>query len=181
LAGALAVRGTLYPRFFFFLLGFALLMLTQGATAACEVVARRWGWSENLLRCTACAALAVVSIASAVPNFRAPKQDFQGAIAYVLAQKTDGAAVFTAGPPADLCCRRYYGHAWRSISDNSASRDASAAPGAWLVYAFPQYLQPGEAAWIRAEFEAARAFPGTLGGGEVYVCRKLPDRGAGRP
>ena len=32
LGGALAVRGTMYPRFFFFLLGFGLLVLARGLT-----------------------------------------------------------------------------------------------------------------------------------------------------
>jgi mannosyltransferase len=99
--GALVARGTMYPRFFFFLAGFALLVVSRGiavfiqgglallAPRASPIVARYAGIAlvGVLMACSA---------ASLGANYRRPKQDFEGPIAYIEAHRTDGEPVVTA-------------------------------------------------------------------------------------
>jgi hypothetical protein len=54
-----------------------------------------------------------------------------------------------------------------------------AQPDLYLVYTLPieiRGFRPGVWRLIETRFETMRVFPGTLGGGEIYVCRKRPPR-----
>jgi hypothetical protein len=51
---------------------------------------------------------------------------------------------------------------------------------AWVVYSFPEYMEPDLVDTIRRHCTAPHVFPGTLGGGDVVVC-KLEGRAAASP
>lgn len=176
-AGAFAARGTMYPRFFFFAIGPTLIVVVRGGFAIAEWIARRSPWrvfaNGDRLATAAVAAVIVLSAASLIPNYRYPKQDFEGAMRYVLATKGPSDAVVSSGVPADP-----YAQLWQLPWPNvetaqqlAQARDS--APRTWVLYTFPRYLEsrsPDIAAVIRRDCRQARVFRGTVGGGDIIVC-----------
>jgi len=181
-AGALAARGTMYPRFFFYLAGFALLVVVRGIAVLGATVSRAFGnWvplPPRLVAATLVVLLMAGSAASLYANYRYPKQDFEGAIAYVEAQRAEREPIVTAGEAATFCIQRYYGKPWpevHGVRELTPLRDKGRP--VWLVYAFPRYLEVQDgalAAAIREQFTVMREFHGTLSGGAVLVCRAGP-------
>src|SRR5262245_7581444 len=99
LAGGLmfALGHNLWPRFFFFSMGFALLIVIRGAMAAPRLLAAlfgrrqgagegrsaaRWDWAEVAGVALVCLIIAA-SVATLPRNYRLPKQDFTGARDFV--------------------------------------------------------------------------------------------------
>ena len=101
--GAAATRGTMYPRFFFFAIGPAILIAVHGAFVACQWLAARFpsvGSGERLA--TIALSLGVIlSALSLRAGYRYPKQDFEGAMQYVLAERGASDGVVTAGIPSN--------------------------------------------------------------------------------
>lgn len=184
-AGAALARGTMYPRFFFFAIGPALLVAVRGGDAASAWVAavlRR----PAVARPAANAGIAVVGLLSAASlsyNYRFPKQDFEGAMRHVLAVRQPGDAVVSTGVPSDPY-RSLYGQDWPRVATAEALAEVRrGAPRTWVLWTFPRYLEasaPGIAAVLTRECRERRVFPGTVGGGEVLAC-VLPAPAAGRP
>jgi 4-amino-4-deoxy-L-arabinose transferase-like glycosyltransferase len=173
----LALGHNLWPRFFFFSMGFALLIAVHGAielprlTAQLLAVPKLWAERAGY----AMAGLMILVSAATVPRcYSLPKQDFTGARAYVESNARAGDAVAVAGL-AEHAYSLYYAPAWkvvRSPEDLAALR--STASRTFLVYTLPIELRAAHAdLWktIEADFETDRIFRGTLGGGEVYVLR----------
>lgn len=177
MAGALVARGTMYPRFFFFAIGPMLIVVVRGAFAIAEWIARRTRWkllgNAQRVATTAIGLLIVLSALSLAPNYRYPKQDFEGAMRYVIAAKGPDDAVVSSGVPADP-----YSRLWRLPWPNvetvqQLTQARGAAPRTWVLYTFPRYLEsrsPDIAAVIRRECRPARVFRGTVGGGDIVVC-----------
>jgi hypothetical protein len=115
----------------------------------------------------------MLSALSLVPNYRYPKQDFEGAMRYVQEVKGPSDAVVSSGVPADP-----YGSLWNLPWPNveNAQQLAAAretAPRTWVLYTFPRYLEsrlPDVAAVIQRECKQTRIFRGTVGGGDIVVC-----------
>ena len=179
LAGAALARGTLYPRFFFFAIGPAILIAVRGGFACTEWLAARLGrpaFGERL----AVAGGAAVLLASALSlglNYRYPKQDFEGAMEYVLAARAPEDRVVSLRVPSDPF-RRLYRQDWPN-AQNLRELDAARSPDrqTWILYTMPRYLAAGApelAAAIRRECPDPRVFRGTIGGGDVFVCALGP-------
>jgi hypothetical protein len=188
LAGAsmLALGHNLWPRFFFFSMGFALLIVVRGAM---EVPRLAFALikplrSFNALSVKAGVALAGViilaSCATVPRNYALPKQDFTGARDYVERIRQPNDTVLVVGLAA-VDYGSYFAPHW-SVVATQAEIDAvrQNQSGIWLVYTLPIHVK----AWhpevwdlIQRDFEVVKVFPGTLGGGEVYVCRQR-DQGA---
>ena len=187
MAGALLGRGTMYPRFYFFLIGFALLILLRGAMtlgkAAGSLIARdRADERPGIAIGVALAALMILaSLMSLRYNYAHPKQPFQAASAYVEANAGPGeqVAVLNASRYAYL---EYYEKPWSSIANGEelSVMRASGEP-VWLVYTFPRYLElqaPEVMETIRLECGSATKFDGTVGDGDVFACELPPARTA---
>ncbi|MGH7712759.1 MAG: glycosyltransferase family 39 protein, partial [Gemmatimonadaceae bacterium] len=105
IVGAALARGTMYPRFFFFAIGPTLIVVVRGTFVVAEWIARHVPWrplaNAQRLATTGVAAIIVLSALSLRPNYRYPKQDFEGAMRYVLDAKGPGDAVVSSGVPAD--------------------------------------------------------------------------------
>ncbi|MGD0632373.1 MAG: glycosyltransferase family 39 protein [Terracidiphilus sp.] len=181
--GAMLGRGTMYPRFFFFLIGFAILFVVRGLVVVPRWVVERLpaasaqGGLAQGLSATLAAVLIVASAFSLLRNYRYPKQDFEGAIQFVDARRQAGEPVITAGA-STFPILEYYDEPWEKVETaNQLQAIAGRGRTVWAVYTFPRYLEswsPPLAELIGKEFTVARVFPGTVGDGDVYVAKWQP-------
>lgn len=183
--GAFLGRGTMYPRFYFFLIGFAILFVVRGM-----VVVPRWllarmpegsaGVNIRLARGLSTALVTILIVGSAfslVRNYKYPKQDYESAIRFVNAERQPGDPAVTAGATT-FPIFEYYAEPWESVESlEQLQAICSQGRPVWMVTTFPRYLEswrPSLAAMIRQKFEIIRVFPGTVGDGDVYVARFQP-------
>ncbi len=178
LAFLLATSGRIWPRFFFADMGFVLLLLVEGVFVVCAWIAAR-GRSvlpspitARSLFLVAAAAMILISSVLLARNYRFPKQDFDGALAYVRAESTASDAVVTVGL-ASMPYTLYFETGWGAV-ETVAELEARRidAERTWLVMAFPSRTRrryPDIAAALERDFALARHFPGTLGDGDVLV------------
>jgi hypothetical protein len=176
--GAMAALGApLRPRFVFFLAGFALLFVVRGVAQGIELLAPRLrapGAPFRTVPGFTVVFLMLVGSAALLPvNYRLPKQDFEGALRYVDAERPPDAAVVTAGLTA-YPFKHYYSRPWTEVQglhDLQAVQRQS--PVVWMVYSFPEYIEQELRKTIRDDCRHLRSFAGTLGGGEVVVCAAM--------
>jgi mannosyltransferase len=184
-AGAVMARGTMYPRFYFYLLGFGVVILVRGAMVVGATLAGKMSrkaekltngltWGTVLV-----AMMIVVSAVSLLRNYRYPKQDYRGAIQFVETRRGTGEAVVTAGE-IGYVYKEYYGKPWARV-ENAAQLETIRGEGrrVWALYTFPMYVErkmPGLMDAIRRECAPQRVFPGTVGGGDIVVCVIEPNR-----
>ena len=175
-----AMRHNLWPRFFFFLMAFALLVAVHGAFAASRFVLgrRRTPGSERASSTvgTALVALMIAASAATVPRcYALPKQDFVGARDFVERQVRSGGTIVAVG----LAARVYGGYFaphWTAVQEYEPLQQARRKhKNTWLVYTLPieiRAFQPRVWETIERDFKVVKVFPGTLGEGEVFVCRE---------
>ena len=164
----LALGHNLWPRFFFFSAGFAVLLLVHGLLAGAALVrlpaAPRWA--------SAAAGLAILVSAGTVPSAWAAKQDYLGAMEYVEGARAEGDAVAVL----DLSIRaytEYWETDWVGVNDASELREVEGRhERTWLVYTFPTSLatlHPDVWSRLQDRYQMAAEFPGTVSGGDVIV------------
>src|SRR5205085_12602400 len=96
------------PRFYFFLIGFAVVILVRGVLAI-----PRWIAPERAGVLTALFAIVLLAGSgySLTRNYRYPKQDFEGAMQFIDQEKHAGDAVITVGA-AIYPLQHYYAKPW---------------------------------------------------------------------
>jgi 4-amino-4-deoxy-L-arabinose transferase-like glycosyltransferase len=175
-AVVVAMGHHLWPRFFLFAMGFAVLIVMRGAMQWAEWCIRvlRWPLSRSAWVGTAlCAALILVSAIS-VPFAYGPKQDYVGALEFVRANMAPGDVVATAGLAA-FPYTRLYAKDWQEVTrveDLNGIR--SRAKRTWLIYTFPTVLKstsPDIMTSLGSDFLVVKEFYGTVGDGTIFVCR----------
>lgn len=184
----LALGHYLWPRFFFFAMGFVLLIVVHGTCETPRVILRLLltSRSHDVLAMRAGVALTCFGIllsAVALPRVYAlPKQDFVGARDYVEHTQTPTDAVVAVGL-AGTAYRRYFAPHWLTADSADALRDVlDRHDRVWLVYTLPVELEayrPDVWRMVQEDFEVVQVFPGTLGGGQVTVCRERNGRERG--
>lgn len=162
----------LWPRFFFFSAGFALLIGVRGGATLLRRLAplapvNRWALGLGLL---------VVAVsASMVPRAWGPKQDFRAALEYVTEARADADAVIS------LDLTRYPFHEyleleWQVVdSPVGLSAVEAAHPRTWVLYTFPVRLEATfPELWdkLQNEYRIASVVPGTVGGGDIIILVK---------
>jgi uncharacterized membrane protein len=177
--GSVAVRGTMYPRFYFSLIGFAVMILVRGIFVIPRWIAAHLPGPPHSRLAPAMTAVfaAVFLIASSVSLVRGyefPKQDFDGAIRFVDAQ-SDGEAIVATSGAATYPLRQYYNKTWAS-AETTEQLDQLCSRGrtVWLIYTLPRYLPPALLESIRSKFTVIRVFRGTVGDGDVSVAKFQP-------
>lgn len=178
-ATMLALGHNLWPRFFFFCMGFVLLITVRGLMVVPEWILTRLHRSGlQRLAVSVGTAVCVIGVglsASTLPRCYLPKQDFTGARQYVEQARQPGDEVAAVGL-AGAAYRRYYAPDWPSVrqrEDLEAIQDRHQS--VWLVYTLPVHMKaylPEIWDVIQRDYEVVRVFPGTLGGGDVTVCRR---------
>jgi len=194
----------LRPRFFFFLSGAAAIFVGRGMGAIARVIAARFSWSpgssdpgSNRLRLgyggppklhaeagdpgfhllvVALTLLLIALSALALPrNYLVPKQDFEGAAAFLDAEEGTGTHIATAGPacfPFNVYMNRAN---WACMNTLPGMPASWAGEPVLIAYTLPDYIDNvGVRDMLRSRCRIVRTFPGTLGGGDIVVCR--PDR-----
>lgn len=173
-AATLIVGHHLWPRFFFFAFGFAVLVVIRGVMAIAALAGRllrRSPDSSLLIGTVLCVLMIVVSSASMALAY-GPKQDYGGALEFVQSQSRPGDVIVAVGLAADVYAK-YYRQDWeipRSAGQLSAIR--SRAGRTWVLYTFTPVLlaeQPDIMASIQSDFRLVREFPGTVRAGTVFV------------
>jgi hypothetical protein len=185
LAGSsmLVLGHNLWPRFFFFCMGFALLIAVQGAVVAPQklfALIKPLREREGLATATGLSLACLMILASSVTIARCyalPKQDFTGARDFVEQNRVQSDAVVAVGL-AGTAYGRYFAPHW-SIAQTQKELDEIRRDRSdvWLVYTIPVQVKaycPDVWQVIESDFSVVNVFPGTLGGGEVYVCRQKP-------
>jgi len=185
LAAVLALRQPIFPRFLFFLAGFAVLIVVRGALEIGAWLTRRWrpvaaGAPVTTVGAALVVFMAAASAASLGFNYRYPKQDFDGAMRLVQAQKADGEPVLTADG-ATYAYSEYYRLPWIGLTALDQLREVRAqGRRVWMVYTFPEYVDgevPGAMSLLRDQCAVAGVFRGTVAGGDVIVCTLPPASG----
>jgi len=164
---ALALSHNLWPRFFFFAAGFALLILVRGIFTMGLLAGRH-------AKPVATAATLVVALGSAltVPRAWQPKQDYEGAAAFVEETRASGDAMVTV----DLTTfpvTEYLARPWQTATDGSSLEAIERHhPRTWVMYTFPVRLKaafPEIYQRVISAYDTAAVFPGTIGGGTILV------------
>jgi mannosyltransferase len=182
LAGALVARGTFYPRFLFALIGFGILVGVRGVMVSAAYIEYRWAnrraaTAEPYRLGTALMAITLVlSFVTLKRNYRYPKQDFVGAARYLDARRSEGEAVATTGV-AVRPFRDYLLRDWTEVVTAADLQRLRGGRPVWLVYTFPRYLAqtaPEIMAIADQSCRNAQVFQGTIGGGDIIVCKLEP-------
>jgi hypothetical protein len=177
----LALGHNLWPRFFFFSMGFGLLIVIYGATQLPQVIGsyvKGLRDRQGLLAAAGIGFASLIVAASLITlprNYVLPKQNFSGAKDYVDSHSLPNDQVVAAGL-ADIVYGRYFVPHWpvAKTGEELESIDRSHSM-TWLVYTLPIELEafrPDLWSVIQRDFEVVKIFPGTLNGGEVFVCRR---------
>jgi mannosyltransferase len=176
-AAVLATGHNFWPRFFFFEIGFGLLMLVRGAMICADAVAIMLGSAKRFGLQIRTVMVGLMLLAS-VPPLRAayfyPKQDYAAAMRFVEGQRQPDEQIVTVGV-VSTPYQRYYSRPW-PLLETRVQLDAvlEQTRNTWLIYAMPISIrasQPEMWEAIQNNFTITRTFPGTLGGGEIYVCK----------
>ena len=171
LAVNVALGHPIWPRFFFFGIGFAALALVRSVRLAVRLAGargNRQAWALSAL---------LAAAAVTLPAAYRPKQDYTSARDFVLERAAAGEQPAAAGV-AGFVYSNYYAPHWASV-ETAADLDAieRRASGVWFLYSLPLHMQayhPDVYARVRETYELARVFPGSLGDGDVYVYHWRP-------
>jgi len=180
--GLMLVLGhNLWPRFFFFSMGFALLIAVHGTMTTPEIALAVLPRTPGGARRAATAGIVLTGLmiaasALSLPRVYAlPKQDFTGARDFVETARRAGDGVVAVGL-AGLAYHRYFAPQWlQADTPEQLDEIRRSHASVWLVYTIPVELKayrPEIWKVVDRDFETVKVFPGTLGGGEVHVCRE---------
>lgn len=169
-----------FPRFFFFLAGFALLILVRGTVAAAEWTAARFGAANTrertatVLATAALAAMTVVSALAVPAAYRFPKQDYEQALRYVEATAASGDAIVTAGGGTSVPYRTYFGKPWERLGTaDDLARLRGQHQAVWILHTFRRYVEALEPDLARAmsACPVVRTFRGSVADGDIFLSR----------
>lgn len=171
LAAFWALKFHIWPRYFFPLIGPGVIFVAHGIDVIARAAARK---AASLATAVAVAALAVGSVVSLFPTWSVPKQDYEGARDWVIANSRPGEPVLAAGMAA-LSYRWLYAKDWTEVKDAlDVDQVLSQGHRTWFVYSFPTQLKasnPGVLERVEERFHVVREFPGTIREGAVVVMR----------
>ena len=176
-AAVLASSHNFWPRFFFFEIGFVLLLVVRGAMVLGRIGSQMLGRPEKFGLQVGTAVVLLMLLASVVPlraEYLYPKQDYLGAMKFLDEHQQADEVIMMVGP-VTTPYQRYYLRPWVLVETHS-QLDAALLSGypIWLIYAMPNSIRTSQPeVWnvIENEFTVVQAFPGTLGGGTIYVAK----------
>jgi len=169
----LALNHNLWPRFFFFSAGFAILIAMRGGFVISRAVFRQRGTTVAI----AGAVLVIMASALTVPRAWRPKQDFEGARDFVERTRAPGDAVVTVSLTT-YPYSQWLGRDWADLGTVERLREVERThPQTWLLYTFPIRLKttlPGIWERLTVAYDTAAVYRGTIGGGDIVVMKLRP-------
>lgn len=166
----LALGHNLWPRFFFFAAGFAVLIGLRGLFA----LSARAG-SRGPAIAVALTTVAILGSLTTVPAAWGPKQNYEAAESFVDSNAGPNDAIVTVDMTR-LPYDEWRGRSWTQVTDAGQLAEVEAThERTWLIYSFPMSLRALEPdVWERVESEYREAvrYPGTVGGGDIWVMVK---------
>jgi mannosyltransferase len=181
-ATMMALGRNLWPRFFFFQVGFILLIVVRGIAVIASMVSK-WLPSHMAAKTEAglfAAAGTVALLASLAILPRAyllPKQDFEGAQAWLAQHRAPNTPVVAVGL-TEMPYTRYYKTDYIGVEDTAALEHVLAeGRGAYVLNTLPTFLSsraPELAKRVADESQEVARFAGSVGDGDVVVLRIPP-------
>jgi mannosyltransferase len=172
--GIFVLSHNLWPRFFFFSASFGVLIVFRGLVVAARAMAP----ARHPVPAAAIGALLVVGSALTVPRAWGPKQDFNGAAAYVESHRAQSDGVATVDLTV-MPYSRYLREPWQPVDSLPALLDLERSHGrTWLLYTFPirlRAVQPGVWQRLASHYDTAAVFPGTIGDGAIVLMLSRAD------
>jgi hypothetical protein len=175
-ATALSLGHHLWPRSFFVVAGFGILVVVRGGLVIGETIGRLLRLADPLpLRLgTAAVCTAIGLSAVTVPLAYGPKQDFTGARELINRERQPGDGIVAVGL-AHYPCRIFFAPDWEGAADQAElDRIRARSDRTWVIYTFPTHMEEHHRdilSLLRKDYELVQRFDGTLRGGEVYVYR----------
>jgi 4-amino-4-deoxy-L-arabinose transferase-like glycosyltransferase len=168
----------LWPRFFFFQAAFILLIVVRGLAQLAQWLAsaaraKDPARVEQLLNNLALGVLALAWLAMLPRVFLVPKQDFEGAQAYVQSVRKPGEAVVTVGL-AVMPYAKYYASDFVPAKSVEELDAALGGKSGYVLSTLPTFVEsrtPELAAAIKQRGEEVKKFPGSVGDGAIHVYR----------
>ena len=165
----------LWPRLFFFTLGFGVLVVVRGTMEVGRVLlsfGRLKTKRAAALGTALCSLLLLVS-ATTIPAAYLPKQDYWSAVGFLKQNQRPGDVIVTVGAAA-LPYKKFCGVDWPEVENaESLNTIRRRAQRTWLTYTLPVHMEamyPEIMTIIKNDFRIVRKFYGTLNGGTIFVC-----------
>ena len=121
--------------------------------------------------------MAVASLVALVPNYRYPKQDFAGALRFVESRRSANEIVVTAGL-TNRVYRDFYKRQFPTVTSlEELQKIRAEGQPVWVLYTLERYIaarSPQLMLAIREDCAPEAVFRGTVGQGDVTVCRTQP-------
>ena len=166
---------TLFPRFFFFGMGFGIIILIRGAMLSGQYLSRlvrlfeSWPARMGMLLCVGIVSVSLLSLRYVY----LPKQNYAGAIDLIERERQEGDRIVTIGI-AGFPFNAYYEKGWENVKTlNELDTLARGTGRTWLIYTMPVHAKtayPGLMGRIEQEYTVVKKFWGSLNGGAVVVC-----------
>ncbi|MBK7284261.1 MAG: glycosyltransferase family 39 protein [Sphingomonadales bacterium] len=174
----------IWPRYFFVDIGFVFLCLAVGTQALCGWIAQlcRASRLERPLFAAGVLVATAASLVLLVRNYEGPKQDFDGALRLIAAERQPGDVATSIGLASEPI-KSYFKPDWPIVRNDADLQALEArARHVWVVTAFNDHVRPEQSAAlarIRSSYELVKKLDGTLGGGTVklFRSRQQPNRG----
>jgi mannosyltransferase len=188
LSVALALGHTTRPRFFFFCIGFGLLIIVRGASVLGSIAAQYAGRlltpekAATFAAASATALAILVSVRSLPYAYHYPKQGYVQAGEFVERTRVASDEVAAVSDSVALPMLDYFGKPWSRIDHLPQLEELQrAGKPVWVVYTFPEYIEQNEPAlWnvLKHDCKNAAEFHGTLDGGGITVkrCESQPNQ-----
>jgi mannosyltransferase len=166
----------LWPRFFFFTIGFGAIIVIRGAVELGQMILKPFhvGNKTSVLVTTIFCVLMVSASAASIPLAYAPKQDFQGALSFINKTVEPEDAVVTVGLTT-FPYKKFFRMPWKAVGTvEELNEIRKHARHTWLLYTIPLHMKfeyPELMKSIERDFKVVKEFYGTLKGGTIFVCR----------
>jgi hypothetical protein len=167
-----------FPRFFFFVAGFLLLVGVRGVFAiirfALARLGGRWTQWEKPLKWAAVAMMSALLLFDLSRSFLKPKMDYEGALAYVDTARRPGDIVALGEQGADYVYTHYYARDWPRLMNADHLGQLRRGHDVIVLHTFDRFFSSSNPALfeaLRTGCTEERDFKGTLNQGDIHVSR----------
>jgi uncharacterized membrane protein len=166
----------LWPRFFFFALGFGVMVLIRGVMVTAEYIGSflKLPHSQRKYIGVLFSIGLIIVSALSIPGAYGPKQNYEAAIEYIHSHAVPDDSIATVSVAA-FPLITFYKQPWIELDSVASLEQLRSSDGAtWIIFTFPEVLvsvQPEIAKIITTDFQEIINFPGTVASGTIYIVR----------